>query len=386
MRNKIFLNKVDLFIIIMCGLFLFIPNTVKAATTVTQMEHTQNVKADKVWKIKLNQGIKEDKLYESVKVYSPIGELVVTKISYDSTTNTIKIEPPVAGYKSGQTYSIQINKNLRDLDDNPLIIPVIKNFTIEVTNYVPLTNNGNKKYNYKQYNNTLGEIVDMQSKVGPLNDMIYSLNPSKIDIYEYLNPKNFENHDYAVYQYLILNYIEGITAEDLNVELKGILAGQGETFLEFSKKYDINPAYVVAHAILETGNGTSELANGIEVSEVDGVQVETKMTYNMFGIGALDINANKLGSERAYKEKWFTPEAAIEGGIQFISEKYINNITYKQNTLYKMRWNSDLPITATSRHQYASDIGWAYKQSYRIKEILDKYKNAQLVFEIPQYK
>ena len=46
----------------MCGLFLFIPNNVMASTNVIQMEHAQKVKVDKVWKIKLNQGSKVDKL------------------------------------------------------------------------------------------------------------------------------------------------------------------------------------------------------------------------------------------------------------------------------------------------------------------------------------
>ena len=105
----------------------------------------------------------------------------------------------------------------------------------------------------------------------------------------------------------------------------------------------------------------------------------------MFGIGAFDIDPNKLGSERAYTEGWFTPELAIDGGIQWIAAQYIKNDTYNQNTLYEMRWNPAIPAN-TSRHQYATDIAWAYKQSYKIKEILDKCTNANLIFEIPQYK
>lgn len=51
-----------------------------------------------------------------------------------------------------------------------------------------------------------------------------------------------------------------------------------------------------------------------------------------------------------------------------------------------MKWNPDIPANASYRHQYATDIGWAYKQSNKIKEILDKCTNANLSFEIPQYK
>lgn len=382
MHNN-FLNKLCLFLIILGGLFLFVPNTVIAAGNPIQMEHKSNVPVDKVWKIKFNRAIKVDNLNKSVKVYNPVGISVVPKnISYDN--NIITVEPPVLGYIPGQTYSLQVYETITDLDSISLKSAVTMNFTIAAPYKGQLKDAGNKKYVYQQYNNTLDEIVDMQSKVSPVNvAMNYpKLNASKIDVYEYMNPKNFENHDYGVYQFLKLNYIEGITSVELDAELKGVLVGQGELILKFCKLYDVNPAYIVAHAMLETGNGTSVLATGMIVSEVAGVPKESKITYNMFGIGARDANALKLGSEKAYTEGWFTPEAAIEGGIKFISNDYINKSTGKQNTVYKMRWNPDRPAT----HQYATDIVWAYKQSYDIKEILDKYTNAQLVFEIPLYK
>lgn len=389
MKNKKFLNVVRLSLVIMFALFLFIPKNVIAVTTPRQMEHKTNVPASKVWKIKFNQPINVDKLSERVKVFNPIALITNVKVSYDAENNTIIVEPPVDGYIAGQTYSLQIYETITDLDSKPLSAAVTMNFTIAVPNSVDLVNTGNKKYVYKPYDNTFDQMVVIQTKLAPVNVVPkYTLSASDIDISEYLNPKNFENHDYAVYQFLTLNYIEGITAEELNSSLvgKGILVAQGKAFLDACSKYDINPAYAVAHTLLETGNGTSVLSNGVKVSEVDGqALVESKFTYNMFGIGAKDSNALKLGSEKAYKEGWFTPELAIEGGIKWISDNYVNSSTNKQNTLYKMRWNPAIPANVT-RHQYATDISWAYKQSYRIKEILDKSTNANLLFEIPQYK
>ncbi|MBW9158377.1 N-acetylglucosaminidase [Clostridium tagluense] len=385
MISKIILNKLKLFLIIMCGLFIFIPNNVIAATSPIQMEHKTNVPADKVWKIKFNQGINVDKLSDSVRVYNPIGLPVKVKISYDIINNTIKVEPPDGGYINGQTYALQIYQSIKDLKRNALKAPVTMNFTIEVLDKSPRIDSGNKKYNYEKYDKTIDQIVGMQSKGDAFNVVPnYMLEASNKDIYEYLNPKNFENHDYAVYQFLTLNYIDGITVEDVDSLLKGegILEGQGKTLIDACKLYDVNPAYIIAHAILETGHGSSALAKGIVVNQVAGKPVVSKTTYNMFGIGAWDENPNKLGSERAYKEEWFTVEAAIEGGIKFVSTQYINNSTRKQNTLYKMRWNPESPGV----HQYATDIAWAYKQSYRIKEILDKCSNASLIFEIPEYK
>ena len=386
MRNKIILNKLNLCLGIMCCLFIFIPNTVKAAENPTQWEQkTVNVKSDKVWKIKFNQGINVDNLTKGVKVYNPVGISADVKVSYDSINNTIIVQPPVDGYLPGQTYSLQISNTIRSLNSNLLKAPIIKSFTIAVQDNGQLKDEGNKKYVYKPYDTTLDEMVGIQSKQKPINSVANypALIASDIDVRNYLNPKNYEFHDYAIYQFLTLNYVEGITAEELDSALtgQGILEGQGKTILDACKQYNVNPAYVIAHAILESGHGKSQLATGYPVCIVAGKAVPTKTTYNMFGIGAWDINPLKLGSERAYTEKWFTPEAAIAGGIKWISTGYINNAICKQNTLYKMRWNSVDP-----NHQYATDIAWAYKQSYNIKQILDKCTNAKLTFEIPQYK
>jgi len=94
--------------------------------------------------------------------------------------------------------------------------------------------------------------------------------------------------------------------------------------------------------------------------------------------------AVEAGSQRAYKEGWDTPEKAIIGGAQFIASSYINSSIYKQDTLYKMRWNPANPTV----HQYATDIGWAVKQTRsldKIIELSDKY-NLVLNFDIPVYK
>jgi len=148
---------------------------------------------------------------------------------------------------------------------------------------------------------------------------------------------------------------------------------------------NVNEIYLLAHALLETGNGTSQLANGVLVDKVDGKSVEPRIVYNMFGIGAYDGAALKAGSEYAYKQGWFTPEAAIEGGARWIWNNYINHSTYKQNTLYKMKW---LPQDPDGYHQYATDIGRAVKQTNRIASrvagIYERY-NILLKFDIPNY-
>lgn len=79
---------------------------------------------------------------------------------------------------------------------------------------------------------------------------------------------------------------------------------------------------------------------------------------------------------------WTTPEKAIEGGAKWISEQYINNPNYQQNTLYEMRWNPASP----GKHEYATDIGWAVKQTTSIMKMYSNFPGATLKFDIPSYK
>ena len=233
------------------------------------------------------------------------------------------------------------------------------------------------------YDKTIDEVLDKQSipsvsvtDEGPSGWVGASRNQIKY----YLNPENFMD-EYGKYMFLKLSYVDdSITAEDINGILKGkgILEDKGQAFLEAGKTHNINPVYLASHALLETGNGTSKLANGIEVTGADG----KKKVYNMFGIKAFDQDPNKYGSEFAYEQKWFTPEDAIIGGAKYIAEKYVNNTQSPRETLYEMRWN---PYTPGS-YQYATDIGWAYKQVKNIKDLMDKCKNPTLIFKKPVYK
>lgn len=240
---------------------------------------------------------------------------------------------------------------------------------------------------YTNYTGTISQVSDIQYRT---NSSVYYdstkqypwVSASKDQIAYYLNPQNFSD-DYGKYQFLKLNYTYGITAADLDGILigKGVLQGKGSVFLKAAQDNNISPVYLVSHALLETGNGTSALATGINVTQVNGQSVEPKVVYNMFGIYAFDSDPNRFGSEYAYIQGWTSVDSAILGGAKWISNQYINNSFYKQDTLYKMRWNPSNPGT----HQYATDISWAYNQIYNIKRLTDKCKNAVLIFDIPVY-
>ncbi len=191
---------------------------------------------------------------------------------------------------------------------------------------------------------------------------------------------------YETFQFLDLSKPTNASATVLNKALvgKGILAGQAQAFIDAGKAFNINEVYLMSHAFLETGNGTSTLAKGVWVDSNGNLSTSdaTKkhLVYNMFGIGATDANPLAGGAKHAFTNGWFTPAQAIYGGGQWISERYINN-SRQQNTLYKMRFNPAKPGT----YQYATDIGWAFKQTYKIHEIYKLLDSYTAEFDIPRF-
>jgi mannosyl-glycoprotein endo-beta-N-acetylglucosaminidase len=205
------------------------------------------------------------------------------------------------------------------------------------------------------------------------------VNASPEDVGYYINPNNFLSNNVDSLQFLKLSVSANLNPDEINQRIlsgKGILQGTASSFVTAASMYGINEIYLISHALLETSNGNSPLANGVEVNG--------KKVYNMFGIGAYDNSALESGSQFAYNAGWFTPEDAIIGGAQFIANGYINA---GQDTLYKMRWN---PASASTKgyasHQYATDIGWAAKQVYQINNLYSLLDSYKLYLEIPQYK
>ncbi|WYP25848.1 SH3 domain-containing protein [Alkalihalobacillus sp. FSL W8-0930] len=199
-------------------------------------------------------------------------------------------------------------------------------------------------------------------------------NASPEDVAHYLNPNNVKPGTSNFYQFLNLSETANLSAQSINNQLlngKGSLSGQGQAFIDAAKANGVNEIYLVSHALLETGNGTSPLAKGISHNG--------KTVYNMYGIGAYDGNAEKAGAAYAYNQGWFSKESAIIGGAKFVGNNYISK---GQNTLYKMRWNPDAPAT----HQYATDIGWAEKQTSRMASMYNLVDDYTLHYDIPQYK
>ncbi|MED1602991.1 glucosaminidase domain-containing protein [Alkalihalophilus marmarensis] len=231
-----------------------------------------------------------------------------------------------------------------------------------------------------------GQSVTLRGQVGEWYEVQLGAwrNAKPADVLRYLDPNNFEQGTNQYYQFLQLSRSTGIQGSELNKILnnKGILHGRGQAFVDASNEHAINEIYLISHALLETGHGASPLATGIVVSSVDGRSVTPRTVYNMYGIGAFDGCAHRCGSEYAYKQGWFTPEAAIIGGAKFIGERYVHHPTRKQDTLYKMKWNPQNPGTM----QYATDIGWAIKQVSTISNLYNQISNYTLYYDVPAYR
>ena len=295
-------------------------------------------------------------------------EIVLETI--DSTVNVNKETSSVSipDYQPGVDTSIECNIN--DMENADQLIYNSHN------NIFKEGDKGVIKEVISNYGLSLEFAIQLQMSGMPViskNGAWVSANTNEIRQYCSPNKSNIDNYKY---QFLDLSMPSGIDEKVLGsfLQNKGILKGKEKIFIEAGKRYNVNEIYLVAHALLETGNGKSSLAQGINVN---GTKV-----YNMFGIGAIDSNPIGGGSSYAYKAGWDTPEKAIIGGAKFVSEQYINHDMYAQNTLYEMRWNPARPCS----HQYATDVAWATKQAVRIEQIYGQFKDANKVFDIPSYR
>ena len=108
--------------------------------------------------------------------------------------------------------------------------------------------------------------------------------------------------------------------------------GHADIFIKAGEESGLDPRYLLAHAAVETGWGTSRIC---------------KDKNNYFGIGAFDnspyASAYSFNSGLA---------AGIIGGAKWIAKHYYNG-QYKQRTLHQMLHNS-----ANPNHEYATGDTW----------------------------
>ncbi|GGG87534.1 mannosyl-glycoprotein endo-beta-N-acetylglucosamidase [Staphylococcus pragensis] len=205
-------------------------------------------------------------------------------------------------------------------------------------------------------------------------------NASTSEIKNAMNSDALSKNDTLKYQFLRLDRPQNLSVAGMNKLLKGkgVLENQGQAFSEAAKAAGINEIYLIAHALIETGNGQSQLAKGADVVNNYVNPNSANKYYNVFGIAAYDSTPLSSGINYAKNAGWNSVSKAIIGGAKFIGQDYIKA---GQNTLYKMRWNPDHPGT----HQYATDVNWANLNAEILKSFYDKIKAVGKYFEVTSF-
>ena len=291
----------------------------------------------------------------------------------------------------------------------------------EENGFYKITYKGQEAYASKNYIN----IFDGNSNVNPGLDIG---NASKtnygVSLNEYIklqqrnNPSNYSYSEFEKYinpakatnklQFLRIDKFRSVNVSRLSSRLsnKGVLTGQGQAFVNAAKAFNIDPIYLVAQCLHETGNGTSKLAKGVTITEIadeskpiyngNGQLVGYHMiklskpvtVYNLFGIGAKDNSSvfpNRaliLGTTYAYNRGWTSIENAIKGAAEFVSLNYVHSSRYSQNTLYKMRYNQNV---SNIWHQYATTPWYASSIADIMRSYQDLYLENNFTFDVPVF-
>ncbi|WP_017548096.1 GW dipeptide domain-containing protein [Salinicoccus carnicancri] len=217
------------------------------------------------------------------------------------------------------------------------------------------------KYN-QSFNQVLNTQMNLRSKPQAWVSGGGWRNATRSEVANFLDTSH-QTSETWMYTFLDLDRSQNIASSTINSKLlngKGTLNQQGSAFLNASKTHGINEVYLISHALHETGNGTSTLAQGVRLDSNGNISSSGKKYYNMYGIAAYDHNAVLAGARYAQQMGWDTPAKAIVGGARFISQSYFNR---GQTTLYSMRWNPVNPGT----YQYATDVNWAYATAQNLR-------------------
>ena len=201
----------------------------------------------------------------------------------------------------------------------------------------------------------------------------------------YMDPRNFLDEN-NIFQFLdVNNYDESsCNLDGLKNKVKGtFLNDYANDINQACSNTSVNPYYVIARLLQEQGTkggSTWRMKEG------------KKYYYNPFNIGATgdgkaSVIQNALST--AKNNGWDTMEKAIEGGISFLKENWLNNY---QNTLYTNKFDIDIRSGNGQRsglyaHQYMGNLMAAYSEAIILRS---SYKDtgkldSSFTFYIPVY-
>lgn len=294
-----------------------------------------------------------------------------TKVKYYKTKKTIILIPANAIVK-GLGLNYKYSSSSKRIYITQPVIPS------DSTTQVQTQPSGSVQYT--NYNKSLSAYVTAEKKQHPtyggksISTSTYTsyIDPSKdtTNNFQFLTLDTYREVDPTAYNNL------------LNSKLRSnsVLRNKGNVLIAAAKQYNIDPVYLLCQTILETGYGTSTLSQGKAITtvvsgssvvrdnsgNVTGFKtvngkyktstISKKTVYNLYGIKAYDSDPQLCGFSYAYYQGWTSVDAAIYGAAEYVSQNYIHNQTYHQNTLYKFRYNPNINYLW---HEYATDPSYA---------------------------
>ncbi|PEC50537.1 peptide-binding protein [Bacillus sp. AFS077874] len=165
------------------------------------------------------------------------------------------------------------------------------------------------------------------------------------------------------YQFIDLRTPSPVTAAQINTYIannvksgvKSILTGQGQLFIDAGNKYGVNALYLAAHAIHESGFGTSQISLG---------------KNNLFGFGSYDT------TPYIASYKFMSVQENVEYIARSIKSTYLNPSNWKYKGAYlgfSTKDMSNVRIDAASEGMnfyYATDPNWGKLIAQHMQKIL----------------
>ena len=167
-----------------------------------------------------------------------------------------------------------------------------------------------------------------------------------------------------------------------------------EAILTAAKNSKVSAYYIASKITQEIGTRKNSKYAGMGAGGSVNGQYSKKYTgiYNFYNIGAYTSSnpiSNGLAwasSGRTYKRAWTTPQKSIEGGAEYIGEKYINCGQY---TTYFQRFNVNAKSTyGLYQHQYMTNVYGAASEASISSDAYEDMGISKLAktFIIPVYK
>lgn len=231
-----------------------------------------------------------------------------------------------------------------------------------------------------------GDKSYIQGKTGSWIDGSYDSSwdyASKAAIRYYMDPRNWLNDNYFLFQFMALGTYFDVSDDELNNAVKGTYLYKDDKSIvsqinNACRENSMNAFYVIARILQEQGNGSKPSST---FAMTDGGVTY----YNIFNIGASGkgsaaVIANAL--KKAKEEGWTSVYACMSDGIGTL-KNYINK---KQDTLYLNKFDVE-SCDGLYWRQYMQNIMAPQTEAGKMYNLMKNagLLNKNITFVIPVY-